>query len=92
MPLHVTPDTEGLAAAGVGALERFLARVGVAVDAQRAGARECLVACLADVAILGLREGRGRRGRNVVVVLPRVGARGWHCDAHGHWRKSLRGC
>ena len=30
--LHVAADAEGFAAAGVGALERFLARVRVAVD------------------------------------------------------------
>lgn len=73
--LHITSYTEGFAATGVGALERFLAGVRVAMNAQGARARESLVACLADVAILGLREGRGRRWGNVVMVLPRVGTR-----------------
>lgn len=56
VPLHVATDAEGLLASGVGALERLLARVGVAVDAQGAGPREGLVARLADVAVLRLRE------------------------------------
>lgn len=34
MPLHVAPHAEGLAAAGMRALEGLLARVRVAVDAQ----------------------------------------------------------
>jgi hypothetical protein len=50
--LHVAADTEGLAAAGVWALERLLSGVGVAVDAQRTGSGEGLVAGLADVAVL----------------------------------------
>jgi hypothetical protein len=54
--LHVAPDAEGLAAPGVGADKRLLARVGVAVDAERARSREGLVARLADVAVGGLGE------------------------------------
>ena len=68
--LHVAPDTEGLTAASVGALERLLARVRVAVDPQRARSRERLVARLAHVPVLRLRERRGRRRRDVVVMLP----------------------
>lgn len=79
--LHVAAYAEGLAAPGVGALEGLLAGVGVAVDSQGAGPGEGLVAGLADVPVLGLREGRGRGRRDVVVVLPRVGSRG---RAHGH--------
>lgn len=84
--LHVAPDAEGLAAAGVGALEGLLAGVGVAVDPEGAGPREGLVAGLADVPVLRLREGGGRGGRDVVVVLPRVrSARGSesHRDREG---------
>ena len=89
--LHVAPDAEGLAAAGERALEGLLARVGVAVDAQRAGPREGLVAGLADVAVLALREGRRRRGGDVVVVLPGVAPRrreGYR-DGKG-WRECLQ--
>lgn len=75
MSLHVTSYTEGFAATGVGALEGLLAGVRMAVNAQGARPRESLVACLADVAILGLRERCGRRRGNVVVVLPGVGTR-----------------
>lgn len=50
--LHVTADRECLAAPGVRALEWLLASVGVAVDAERAGPGEGLVARLADVPIL----------------------------------------
>lgn len=68
--LHVAADAEGFATAGVRALERLLARVRVAVDSQRARARERLVARLAHVSVLRLRERRCRRRRDVVVVLP----------------------
>lgn len=54
--LHVAAHAESLAAAGVRALERLLASVRVAVYPQGARAGECLVAGLADVAVLGLRE------------------------------------
>ena len=54
--LHVAADAEGLAAAGVRALERLLARVAVAVYAQATGARKGLVAGGANVPILRLRE------------------------------------
>ena len=69
--LHVASDAEGLAAPRVRALERLLARVRVAVNAQRAGSGEGLVARLADVSVLGLRERSSGRRRDVVVVLPR---------------------
>ena len=85
--LHVAADAEGLAAPGERALEGLLARVRVAVDAQRAGPREGLVARLADVAVLALRERRRRRGRDVVVVLPRVAAGGAESNRHGHRRR-----
>lgn len=74
VPLHVAPDAKRLATPRVRTLERLLACVRVAVDPQRARPRERLVARRADVAVLALRERRGRRGRDVVVVLPRVGA------------------
>jgi len=54
--LHVASDAEGFSATRVWALEGLLARVRMAVDPQRAGAREGLVARLADVPVLGLRE------------------------------------
>ena len=57
MALHVASHAERLAAAREGALERLLARVRVAVDPERAGPREGLVARLADVPILALGEG-----------------------------------
>jgi hypothetical protein len=60
MTLHVASDAESLAAAGVRALEGLLASVRVAMDAQRARAREGLVASLADIAVLRLGEGGGR--------------------------------
>ena len=59
--LHVAADAEGLPAAGMWALERFLAGVRVAVDPQRTRPRECLVAGLTDVPVLRLREGGRRR-------------------------------
>ena len=90
--LHVASDAERLAAAGVRALEGLLARVGVAVDAERARAGEGLVAGLADVTVLALREGSRRRRRDVVVVLPRVGPRGGtHAEADWHGRELLNG-
>lgn len=88
--LHVASDAESLAASGVGTLEGFLTGVRVAVDSERAWPRESLVACLADVSVLALRE-RCRGGRSdVVVVLPRVGAGGWaEADGDGHGRELL---
>lgn len=72
---HVAAHTERLAAANVRALERLFARVRVAVDTQGARPRESLVACLADVTLLRLREGGSGRWRDVVMVLPGVGTR-----------------
>jgi hypothetical protein len=54
--LHVTPHAERFAAALMWAFEGLLACVTVAVDTKAAGPRKCLVACLADVTILGLRK------------------------------------
>jgi hypothetical protein len=71
--LHVAANTEGLAAPGVRALEGLLAGVRVAVDSQAARTAECLVAGLADVAVLALRVRRAVGRVEVVVVLPRVG-------------------
>lgn len=82
--LHVAANAKGLAAPGVRALEGLLARMRVAVDPERAGPRERLVACLADVAVLGLGKRRRRRGSDVVVVLPGVGA-GVGAKGHRHW-------
>lgn len=88
--LHVAAHAESLAAAGVRALERLLASVRVAVYPQGARAGECLVAGLADVAVLGLRERCRSRWRDVVVVLPRVGARlRTHGDVDRHGREGL---
>ena len=88
--LHVATHAEGLAAPGVRALEGLLAGMGVAVDAQGAGPREGLVAGLADVPVLRLRERGGRGRRDVVVVLPRVGAGGGaHGDRDGERRERL---
>ena len=84
MPLHVAPHAKRLAAPRVRALERLLARMRVAVDPQRARPRERLVARRADVTVLALGERRGGRGRDVVVVLPRVGARR-RAQADGDW-------
>jgi len=53
---HVASDTESLSTTLVRTSEGFLASVRVAVDAKRAGPAKCFVACLADVAVLGLRE------------------------------------
>jgi hypothetical protein len=74
MSLHITPDAEGLATPRMRTLEWLLARMAVAVDPQAAGTGKCLVAGLADVSVLRLREARLRRRRDVVVVLPWVGA------------------
>jgi hypothetical protein len=57
--LHIAADGEGLSAAGVCAAEGFLACVRVGVDTQARGARECLVACAADVAVVVLLVGGG---------------------------------
>jgi len=54
--LHVAPYAESLAASVVRAFEGFLAGMTVTVYSQTTGPRERLVACRADVAILGLRE------------------------------------
>jgi hypothetical protein len=75
VPLHVAPYAEGLAATREWALEGFLARVRVAVDPERAGPRESLVARLADVPVLALGVGAGCRGSDVMVVLPGVARR-----------------
>jgi hypothetical protein len=72
--LHVTSHAEGFATAGLGTFVRLLAGVTVAVNAQTAWPRECLVACRANVSVLRLREGRLAGGADVVVVLPRVRA------------------
>lgn len=88
--LHVAANAEGFAASGVGALEGLLPSVGMTVNAQRAWARKGLVAGLADVAVLGLRERGCRRRRNVVVVLPRVSTRGWHGYTERHGREGLK--
>lgn len=57
MALHVAAHGEGLAAAGVGTAEGFLACVRVRVDAQRGRARERLVAGAADVPVVVLLVG-----------------------------------
>jgi hypothetical protein len=75
MPFHVATHTERFATSRLRALVRLLARVTVAMDTQAARSRECLVACRADVAILGLRKGRLTGGTNVVVVLPQTRTR-----------------
>lgn len=77
MALHITAHGEGLAAAGVGAAEGFLACVAVRVDAERGRARERFVAGAADVAVvvLGVRGVGG--GWEVVVVLPGWGYGGY---------------
>ena len=73
MAFHVAAYAKGLATAGLGALERLLASVRVAVNAETARPAESLVAGLADVAILTLREKVARDRVEVVVVLPRDG-------------------
>ena len=56
VPLHVAPNTKCFPTAGAWTFERFLPRVRVAVDPEAGRPREGLVARLADVSILGLRE------------------------------------
>lgn len=58
MSLHITPHTERLAATLMRTLEWLLSGMGMAVDPQTARTRECLVARLADISVLGLREAR----------------------------------
>lgn len=70
MTLHIGADTERLPAPSVRALEGLLTSVRVGVDAQRGRTRECLVACAADVAVMGLLVGRAAGGGEVVMVLP----------------------
>ena len=90
--LHIAAHAECLAAPGVRALEGLLARVRVAVDPEGAGPRKGLVACLADVAVLGLGKRRRRRGGDVMMMLPGVGARaGAKRHRHCHGREGL-GC
>jgi len=94
VPLHVTSHAERLTTPSVRTLERLLARVRMAVDLETAGPAERFVARLADVAVLGLREGRLRRWTDVVMVLPRV--RGGHIGRglrhwHGRWRRKVGG-
>lgn len=69
--LHVAANAECLAAARLRALERLLASVRVAVDAETARAAEGLVAGLADVTVLALGEEVTRSRVEIVVVLPR---------------------
>lgn len=68
--LHVAAHGEGLAAAGVGAAEGLLARVGVGVDAERRRAGEGLVAGAADIPVMVLLVRGGAGWREVVMVLP----------------------
>jgi hypothetical protein len=91
VPLHIAANTKGFSAARVRALERLLAGVRVAVNFQARGSREGFVAGRTDVAFLGLRVSRVRRGSDVVVVLPGVcgghggrGVRLWR-EARGQW-------
>lgn len=70
--LHVAAHAESLAAPGMGALERLLAGMRVAVDLQTGRPGECFVARWANVAFLRLRESRVCRWTDVVVVLPGV--------------------
>lgn len=86
--LHVASHAKGFATAGDGALERLLARVGVAVDAERAGPGKSLVASRADVSVLALGIRRRCRRGDVVVVLPWVGT-SW-CNHRQRWREGLR--
>lgn len=66
--LHITADGEGLPTTGMCAVEGFLARVRVRVDAQTRRPGEGLVAGAADVAVVVLLVGR-RAGRGEVVVV-----------------------
>mgnify|MGYP006919977505 CR=1 FL=1 len=75
MALHVTAHGESLTAAGMRAAEGLLASVRVRVDAQGGRARESLVACTADIAVVVLLVRGCGGGREVVVVLPGRGDR-----------------
>lgn len=86
--LHIASNAEGFATAGDGALERLLARVGVAVDAERAGSGKGLVASRADVSVLALGIRRRRRRGDVVMVLPWVST-SWR-DHRQRRREGLR--
>jgi hypothetical protein len=84
--LHVTSDAEGFAASRLRTLVRLLAGVAVAVDAQTAGAREGLVTCRADVAVLRLGKRRLAGCADIVVVLPWVGSSCARArDRHWEW-------
>jgi hypothetical protein len=78
--LHVAPDAKGLAAASVRALEGLLASVRMAVDAQAAGPAEGLITGLANVSVLGGREGDPVGRVEVVVMLPDVAAGGCYAQ------------
>lgn len=85
--LHVAANAECFAAPRLRALVRLLASVTVAVDAQAAWARECLVAGRANVPVLRLWKCRLARRAHVVVVLPwirTVARRCGHRDRHWH--------
>lgn len=87
MALHVTAHRKGLSAASMCTPERLLAGVRVGVDAERRRARESLVACAADIAIMVLLVGSCSGRREVVVVLP--------SRSHGgdeRWRARSRLC
>lgn len=75
MALHIAAHRECLAAPGVRASERLLARMRVRVDAQRRRPRERLVARPADIPVMVLLVRRRAGGREVVVVLPGWGDR-----------------
>lgn len=90
VPLHVAPDTKGLAATGVRALEGLLASVRVAVDAQAAGPAKGLITRLADVSVLGGREGDPVGRVEIVMMLPDVATRGCYAErARGRRREGL---
>lgn len=67
--LHITPNGEGLPTTRMRAVEGFLARVRVRMDAQTGRAGEGLVAGAADVAVGVLLVGGCAGGGEVVVVL-----------------------
>lgn len=88
--LHVAAYAESFSTASLRALERLLASVGVAVNAQAAGATEGLVARRADVAVLRLRVEMPRGGVKVVVVRPADGSgRRGNVDRHVDRRERL---
>lgn len=91
MPLHVAPYTEGLAAASMGALERFLPRVGVAVDPETAWSAKCLVAGLAYVSVLALGIARPSSRVQIMMVLPWVRPVYWDGRINW-WRERLGKC